>query len=42
MRMTDRRTFRKLVVLETEEERAEWGKAKKRREIRMLRKEEGF
>ena len=30
------------LVLETEEERAEWEKAKKRREIRMLRKEEGF
>lgn len=30
------------LILETEEERAEWEKAKKRREIRMLRKEEGF
>ena len=28
--------------LETDEEREEWERAKKRREIRMMRKEEGF
>ena len=28
--------------LETEEEREEWEKAKKRREVRMMRREEGF
>ena len=28
--------------LETEWEREEWNRAKKRREIRMMRKEEGF
>lgn len=30
------------LVLETEEQRTEWENAKKRREIRMMRKEEGF
>lgn len=30
------------LILETEEEKAEWEKAKKRREIRIMRKEEGF
>ena len=30
------------LVLTTEKEKEEWENAKKRREIRMLRKEEGF
>ena len=30
------------LILESDEEREEWEKAKKRREIRMMRKEEGF
>lgn len=30
------------LILETEEERAEWEKGKKRREIRIMRKEEDF
>lgn len=30
------------LILETEDEKAEWEKAKKRREIRIMRKEEGF
>ena len=30
------------LILETEEERAEWEAAKKRREMRIKRKEEGF
>ena len=30
------------LILESDEEREEWEKAKKRREIRMMRKDEGF
>lgn len=38
----DKPTTIPTLIFETDEEKEEWERAKKRREIRMLRKEEGF